>query len=327
VSDREIVITREFAAPRQRVFDAHTRPELLRRWFGPHGWRLVVCEVDLRPGGAWHHVLRGPDDEEMVLRGTYLEVDPPHRLVTTETNVDCHARAEHEAVLTLEFTGDTVLTHTARFPTAGIRDAVLESGMARGVGEGFDRLADTLDIAGRYRRRAADFARTVAAVRRDQWDLPSPCAGWTVRDVVGHVVEMHGVLLRSAGREPAAPGGEPLADFRAASAAIQAVLADPVTARREFVAPHAGRTTVEVSIDEVISGDLVLHGWDLARATGQDDTIDPAEVAAAVAAVERLPEEVRRLPHVFGPPVPVADDAAPQDRMLALIGRDPRWRN
>ncbi len=142
--EREIVLTRVFAAPRNQVFDAHTRPDLLRRWFGPHGWRLVGCEVDLRPGGAWRYVLRGPAGEEMVLGGTYLTVERPDRLVMTETNVDCHARADHEAVITLEFTGATHLTHTARFPSKEIRDAVLESGMAYGVGEGFDRLADAL---------------------------------------------------------------------------------------------------------------------------------------------------------------------------------------
>jgi uncharacterized protein YndB with AHSA1/START domain len=145
MSDRDIVITREFAAPRQRVFDAHTRPELLKRWFGPRGWRLVVCEVDLRPGGAWHYVLHGPGGEEMALHGRYLDIDPPNRLVMTETNTDCHARAEHESVITIELAGATLLTHTATFPTPEIRDAVAASGMARGVGEGFDRLTETLE--------------------------------------------------------------------------------------------------------------------------------------------------------------------------------------
>jgi uncharacterized protein YndB with AHSA1/START domain/catechol 2,3-dioxygenase-like lactoylglutathione lyase family enzyme len=145
MSDRDIVITRELAAPRQRVFDAHTRPELLMRWFGPHGWRLVVCEIDLRPGGAWHYVMRGPDGERMILNGHYVEIDPPNRLVMTETNVDCHARADHESIITVELTGNTLLTHTATFPTKEIRDAVRDSGMARGVNEGFDRLAETLE--------------------------------------------------------------------------------------------------------------------------------------------------------------------------------------
>lgn len=145
MSDRDIVITRTFAAPRRRVFAAHTDPDLLKRWFGPHGWRLVVCEIDLRPGGTWHYVLRGPAGEEMALGGTYVEIDPPNRLVMTERNPGCHARADHESVLTIELTGDTHLTHTATFPTAEIRDAVVDSGMARGVGEGLDRLAATLE--------------------------------------------------------------------------------------------------------------------------------------------------------------------------------------
>jgi uncharacterized protein YndB with AHSA1/START domain/catechol 2,3-dioxygenase-like lactoylglutathione lyase family enzyme len=145
MSDRSIVITRSFAASRRRVFDAHTQPHLLQRWFGPHGWRLTVCEIDLRPGGEWHYVMHGPDDQEMVLHGRYLEIDPPNRLVMTETNIDCHARAEHESIITIELTGSTLLTHTATFPTREIRDAVIESGMARGVGAGFDRLAATLE--------------------------------------------------------------------------------------------------------------------------------------------------------------------------------------
>jgi uncharacterized protein YndB with AHSA1/START domain len=140
----EISITREFAAPRRLVFDAHTRPELLKRWFGPHDWRLEVCEIDLRPGGGWYYLMRGPGGATMTLRGTYLEIVAPARIVSTESNVDCAARAEHEAVGTLEFAehaGHTTLTNTIRFPSKEVRDAVLSSGMARGVGEGFERLA------------------------------------------------------------------------------------------------------------------------------------------------------------------------------------------
>lgn len=146
-TDREIVLVKEFAAPRRLVFDAHTKPELLKRWFGPHDWRLVVCEIDLRPGGSWYYLMRGPAGAEMTLRGTYVEITPPERLVTTESNVDCEARAAHESlasIVLVEHAAGTTLTNTVRFPTKEIRDAVLESGMARGVGEGFDRLATLL---------------------------------------------------------------------------------------------------------------------------------------------------------------------------------------
>lgn len=143
IDDLDIVITREFAAPRRLVFDAHTRPELLRRWFGPHGWRLDVCEIDLRVGGVWYYLMRGPDGAEMTLRGTYLDIVAPERIVTSESNVDCQARAEHESVATtvlVERDGWTTLTNTVRFPSRKIRDAVLESGMEHGVAQGFERL-------------------------------------------------------------------------------------------------------------------------------------------------------------------------------------------
>src|SRR5580704_17901697 len=83
-TEREIVMMRIFDAPRRLVFDALTKPELLKRWFGPRGWSLVVCEVDLRVGGAWRFVMRGPDGREMGMRGVYREIVPPERTVHTE---------------------------------------------------------------------------------------------------------------------------------------------------------------------------------------------------------------------------------------------------
>src|ERR1700732_1714068 len=84
-TDREIVLTRVFDAPRHLVFEAFTRPELLKRWFGPRGWSLVVCEVDLKVGGGWRFVLRSPDGKEMGMRGIYLEIDRPARSVHMES--------------------------------------------------------------------------------------------------------------------------------------------------------------------------------------------------------------------------------------------------
>jgi uncharacterized protein (TIGR03086 family) len=335
VGEADIVITREFAATPRAVFDAHTRPELLRRWFGPYGWRMAVCEVDLRVGGGWYYLMVGPDDGQMTLRGTYVEISAPERIVSTETNVDCEARAEHEAVSTIvlvERDGHTTLTNTVRFPSRQVRDAVLESGMEHGVGEGFERLDAALaaggELADRYRRRADRFERLLENVPEGQWDGRSPCADWRVRDVVRHVVDMHGVLLGSAGRSPSPSPSvdeDPAAAFRAARRDIEAVLADPALAGMEFDAPHAGRTTVGDSVDQVVSADLPLHGWDVARATGQDYVIPAGEVDLALHAVAALPEEVARLPHVYGPRVPVPGDASTHDQLLGLIGRDPQW--
>jgi len=184
------------------------------------------------------------------------------------------------------------------------------------------------EIADRYRVRADLFEKKVVAVQQEQWDNASPCDEWRARDVVRHIVDMHGVLLRSADRtlSPApSVDDDPIAAFRAARADIEAVLDDPAVAGREFDAPHVGRTSVEMSIHQVVSADLVLHGWDLARATGQDDTIDPGEVQGGLESAGSMPEEVLRMPGVFGPAVPVPPDASPQDRMLGFIGRDPNW--
>src|SRR5258708_21119683 len=84
-TEREVVMTRVFDAPRRLVFDALTKPELFKRWFGPRGWSLAVCEIDLQVGGAWRSVLRGPGGKEMRMRGFYQEIVPPTRLVSTES--------------------------------------------------------------------------------------------------------------------------------------------------------------------------------------------------------------------------------------------------
>ena len=150
---RELVLTRTFAAPRPLVFDAFTVPELLVRWYGARGWRLVECDVDLRVGGAWRYVSRGPDDEEMTQYGTYREVDPPRRLVYTERFVDQSFAGESLVTTRLEDRDGrtTTLRTTVRLPSAEARDLVLSRPMERGLGEGFERLDAVLatETAGR----------------------------------------------------------------------------------------------------------------------------------------------------------------------------------
>lgn len=189
------------------------------------------------------------------------------------------------------------------------------------------------EIADRYRARADAFARTVAAVAPDRWSHPSPCAGWTARDVVAHIVDMHAVMLRPVGRGlgPAPSlADDPLGAFTAARTDVEAVLDDPDLAATVQDTP-AGRMTAEQQIDQVVSADMVLHRWDLARATGQDDTIDPAELDGALALAQHIPDEMRIPDHngpgitVFGPAVAVPEDAPVQDRLLGLLGRDPHW--
>lgn len=186
-------------------------------------------------------------------------------------------------------------------------------------------------IADRYRRRADAFESKVASVRTGQWENRSPCEEWNAREVVKHIVDMHGVMLRPFGRDlgPAPSLAEdPLAAFKAARADVETILADPALAATEQDTPM-GKVTAEQHIDQVVSADMVVHDWDLARATGQDDTIDPDEVARMWPSAQSIPEEMR-IPGafgpgivVFGPEVKVPEDAPLQDRLLGLMGRDP----
>jgi uncharacterized protein YndB with AHSA1/START domain len=147
-TDREVVLTRVFNAPRRLVFDAMARPELLQRWLlGPPGWSMVHCENDMTVGGAFRHVWHGPGGAEMGMRGVYREVVPPERVVRTERfETGCAAQAG-EQVGTLVLTeqgGKTTLTLTVLYPSKEARDGALASGMERGVAASYDRLAELL---------------------------------------------------------------------------------------------------------------------------------------------------------------------------------------
>jgi uncharacterized protein YndB with AHSA1/START domain len=143
-TDREIVLTRVFAAPRQLVWNTLTKPELLKRWlFGPEGWTMTVCDDDVRVGGAFHYAWSGPGGAAMSLRGVYREVVPRERLVRTESfEFGCDSQAgEQLATLVLtEEAAKTYLTLTVLYPSKEARDGTLASGMEHGVGAGYDRL-------------------------------------------------------------------------------------------------------------------------------------------------------------------------------------------
>jgi uncharacterized protein (TIGR03086 family) len=188
-----------------------------------------------------------------------------------------------------------------------------------------DQTKQTEQIARRIRRLSDRFEALVAAVPEDHWAGPSPCEGWDARDVVRHVVDVHGMMLRSIGRSlgPAPSVDEdPLGALRAARAEVAAVVDDPATAATEYDG-FFGRTTISATIDQFLGFDLVVHGWDLARATGQDTTMDPAEVTRLTKQVEGM-GDMLRTPGVCGPEVAVPADASPQDKLLGILGRDPR---
>ena len=145
-SDRELAMTRVFDAPRELVFEAYTRPELLKRWLGVHNnWTLAVCEIDLRAGGKYRYEWRGPGGAEMGMGGTFREVKSPERVVATEKFDESWYPGEAESTITLvEKDGKTTLTLSVRYESREARDAVLQSPMEEGVAIGFDKLADIL---------------------------------------------------------------------------------------------------------------------------------------------------------------------------------------
>jgi uncharacterized protein YndB with AHSA1/START domain len=142
-SDQEIRMTRLFDAPRQLVFEAMTKPEHVKQWWGRlgEGYSVPVCEIDFRVGGQWRFVNRHPKGEA-AFYGEYREITPPSRVVFTEI---FEQFPDSVSVVTADLTeegGKTRLTATVRYPSLEVRDIVIASGMARGAGISYDRLED-----------------------------------------------------------------------------------------------------------------------------------------------------------------------------------------
>jgi uncharacterized protein YndB with AHSA1/START domain len=143
-SDLEIAMTREFDAPRHLVFDAMTRPEHVRRWFGCDAFTLPICEIDLRVGGAYRFVMRSPDGSESTLQGVYREILRPERVVFVERiSMPGFTGPEYQVTSTFdEFGGETRLTTTILHDSKENRDGHLNSGIEKGVAPAYDRLAE-----------------------------------------------------------------------------------------------------------------------------------------------------------------------------------------
>lgn len=145
-SDREIVITRAFDAPRDLVWDCYTIPELLKQWYGLPDWEMTVCEIDLRVGGRYRFVTRSPDGYDMGQSGEYRDVVRPVRIVNTETFDVDWTGGETLVTLTLERDGEarTIATTKVLYATTEARDGALASPMATGMEIGFKRLDELL---------------------------------------------------------------------------------------------------------------------------------------------------------------------------------------
>jgi uncharacterized protein (TIGR03086 family) len=181
------------------------------------------------------------------------------------------------------------------------------------------------EISERYRRVAGQFTNRVGRVPDDAWDNPAPCEGWVARDVVRHLVEWLPAFFCGMWEIELAPSAsvddDPVAAWAAVDRAIQSALDDPAVARRERDTPM-GRKTFEQTVDMICTPDILVHTWDLARATGLDEGLDAVEVHRFVESMEPMDEMLRQSGH-YGPRVAVADDADEQTRLIAFVGRQP----
>ncbi len=173
-SDREVRFTRFFAAPRARVFKAWTQPEHVAQWWGCSQSTMIVCDADVRPGGRYRYVMKGPDGAEHPFHGVYRAVAPPERFEHTQV-YDVAPFSEDEATVTVTLEpvdGGTVATETVLLPSAATRDGYLGGGCEAAVVESFNRLAAHLDVMGRAEEASPRFeiSRTFAAPRERVWD-------------------------------------------------------------------------------------------------------------------------------------------------------------
>jgi uncharacterized protein (TIGR03086 family) len=179
------------------------------------------------------------------------------------------------------------------------------------------------EIFERYARITGQFTDRVHGVSTEAWDNPSPCEGWTARDVVGHLTDWIPGFFGAVGVEfPALPSvqDDPVGAWVAVQAAIARSLADPNMAAKEVETPFGTQSFAE-TVDMIVTGDVFTHTWDLARATGQPETLDAEQLQRMIAGMGAMPEEMMRAEGMFGPKIEVADDVDDQTRFLAYVGR------
>ena len=175
-----------------------------------------------------------------------------------------------------------------------------------------------------HRRFAGGFTDRVLGTT--DWDAPAPVEGWLARDVVRHLVEWFPAFLEAGAgvrldRGPSVDE-DPVAAWQVHSDAVQRLLDDPATESKVLRNPHIGEVPLDQAVDRFYTSDVFMHTWDLARATGQDETLDPEKCAQLLAGMEPI-EEMLRSSGQYGPRVQVPADADVQTRMLGFIGRNP----
>ena len=179
------------------------------------------------------------------------------------------------------------------------------------------------EISERFARITDQFTDRVRGVAPGDWDNPSPCEGWTARDVVRHLTEWIPGFFGAQGVEfPPVPSVDdnPLAAWEVVRSTVAGMLEDPAVSATQVSTPFSTQSLAE-TVDMIVTGDVFTHTWDLARATGQDERLDPDQLQRMVVAMGSMPDEVLRADGMFAPAVQVPDDADDQTRFLAYAGR------
>ncbi|MFH8973293.1 TIGR03086 family metal-binding protein [Streptomyces sp. NPDC017890] len=324
-----ILITREFDAPPERVFRAYTDPGLVVQWLGPRRLTMRIDRYDARSGGSYRYVHRADDGTEYGYHGVFHEVRRDERIVQTFTYEDTPDSVSLETAVFEDLGGRTRLVAKSLMDSVEARDAMLAGGAEGGIREGHERLDELLRgraAADEHRRIARDFTERVRGVSAGAWESPAPCEGWVARDVVRHLVEWFPAFLKSgAGIElPKGPSvdDDPVGAWTVHSDGVQALLDDPATAKEVLSNPHIGEVPLDQAVDRFYTSDVFMHTWDLARATGQDESLDPGKCAQLLEGMLPL-DELLRTGGQYGPRIEVSDSADVQTRLLAFIGRTP----
>ena len=179
-------------------------------------------------------------------------------------------------------------------------------------------------IADRHRTVAQGFSDRVDQLADADWDRPTPCDGWVVRDIVDHLAEWVPAFIASATEipPPALAGDSPAATWRTLDGWIQGLLDDPTTAAMPFSHPMAGSHRLDEAIERFVLGDVLIHTWDVARSAGLDETLPAEEVSRMLPGLEQMGDVLEQSGQ-YGRAVEVPAGADDQTRLIALTGRTP----